>query len=240
MKKSLITILSIFSFSLNCSNVLTRTFFGDTLENEKTNISFIFNIEFPLTISNIPVINGYYKGERLKFDKDFCIINEEAKATSFTLIVTEQIKLKSDGNNIKYLERIKNQPCKFFYINQVEKTDSKAEETDIVWKIEEETDINLLPTKLPDNSIVIVLDPTYIQGLKLQNGKNKNIQCNNKSILIKLPTLALKLKDTQDEEDLLTAFDYASLATLDLNAIHAKTKESVKNNDTSIISMRTN
>ncbi|MCL4361654.1 hypothetical protein M1446_04860 [Candidatus Dependentiae bacterium] len=236
MKKGLLAILSIFSFYINSSHVLTRTFLNE-IQDDKTALSFIFSLEFPIGLSNIPVINGYYKGEKLKFEKDFCIINEDTKITSFTLIVTEQIKIKSDGNNIKYLEMVKEQPCKFFYITQVEQ---KEGETDIAWKVEEEVDTKLLPSKLPDNSIVIVLDPSYVQGLKTQASKTKNIQCNNKSILIKLPTLALKIKENEEEEDLLKAFDYAALATLELNAFHAKTKEEVKNKETSIISMRTN
>ena len=100
---------------------------------------------------------------------NFCIINEDLKASSFTIIVTSDISRKAEEKNVYCLERKENLPCKLFYVNQIEKS-SKSENSndyDIEWHIEKENNIKSMPKKLPDNAIVILLDPDYVDDLKV-------------------------------------------------------------------------
>ena len=80
--------------------VAPKNSYENSFMGEKLGASYIFTVKMPIAIQkNIPHILGYYKGEQLKFDSNFCIINEDLKASSFTIIVTSDISRKAEEKN---------------------------------------------------------------------------------------------------------------------------------------------
>ncbi len=204
--------------------------FGQSPEKvENFGASYIFTVKMPkAVVRDIPTILGYYKGEQLNFDSNFCIIHEDLKTSSFTIIVTPDISRKAEDKNVYCLERKENLPCKIFYVNQVEKA-SKSENSadyDIEWHIEKETNLKEMPKKLPDNAIVILLDPEYVDDFRVLDNQ-KNLEVNGKAVIIRLPVLILKLKnnDTKDIKSFQESFDHALIAAIDQKPIHVESNK---------------
>ena len=192
----------------------------------KNSLSYILKINFPQTVKIIPDICSYFKGYKINFDRDLCVINQPTHINQFILVITPQVNHKSEGNNIKYLERIENQPCRVFYLtNNVDNTINSN------WSILEE-DIDNLPLRLPDESLVILMNPNYLDSLKNKVDNENNIN----NIVINLPELIIKQTITQEE--LTTASIYALLASFDSNAIHTPVKKISKKEKDVIASVK--
>lgn len=189
-------------------------------------------IQLPNTIKKTPVFCGYYKGEPLEFEQNFCIIHEAFLSNHFSLFITSpenSPQPKSDGNNVKYLERIKSKPYKLYNFNRTENDDTYS------WHVEEEKD--LMPLRIPDDAIILLINPEYIESIT-ENNELSQEKTVGLTKLITLPKVVLK--HTLQQEELAKASDTALLASLDLRAIHRKQEKTIKTASSgSVISMRT-
>ena len=171
----------------------------------------------PPTIKSIPVLYGYYKGYKLEFDNDYCIIPEDQVCTYFPIIITQAVKHTLNGNNIRYLARIANKPCRLFH----------ASLKDNQWTIEEEAP-EKIPLTIAENALVLLLNPDYIDTLK---GSKKS--GNSEHSLVDLPHIYIKPTVTQQE--LQATSLYALLASLDSNAIHCPIAKKIKKERTTVL-----
>lgn len=193
-------------------------------------VSFLLNINFPKELSKTPSLYGYYKGCRLEFEKDFCIVPENNKCANFTIVITPKVNYKTDGNNVQYLERIRDIPCKMFFTFQ----ETKDSENNLcLWNIEELKISETTSLKIPDNSILLLVEPKFVGNISENIKKKKDFE----SALIDLPEINICLENSSKEE-LFTSFDHAALSAPDLNPIHAKIKKNIIHNQNSVISMR--
>ncbi len=228
--------ITIFVFKINYLNSIENI---NNITSKET-ISYILRIEFPNFIKTIPNLCAYYKGYAINFDENICLIRQENYINQIVLVVTPEINHKSEGNNIKYLERIENKPCRIFYItNRLDKSNSS------VWDFQEEN-IENLPLRLPECSLVVLLDPNYIDGLRTtynhkssDYSSNKNPVKANFGTLIHLPKLIIK-NDIKPSE-INASMNYIWLAAFDSRAIHTKLKKRIhktsSNNQDVIVSI---
>lgn len=195
--------------------------------------SYIIRLEFPASVKKIPAVSGYYKGYKLEFDNDMCIIPESRCYNNFAIVVTNQVNHKSDRNNIQYLERMENKPCRLFYITR--EYDINNPEATTSWSIEEEKEHNL-PLRLPESAFVLLLNPKYIDTISYDKQMKLKLNKVKDSVII-LPTIVIS--PTITEEELNKSSIYTLLASLDANAIHTQPKKAVKQERTVLISMNT-
>jgi len=138
--------------------------------------SYIINIGVEdIRLNNDEPIIGYYKGNKFIFDNFMAIINESQKKQYINLIFTPQIRYKRN-----YIERVKDKDCKFFYLKSIYKDNKFAG-----WQINEESD-DLIPDKFPKNSLIILLDPKFIDKISYVKSKINN------EFIYQLPTIFIK------------------------------------------------
>lgn len=191
-------------------------------------VSYILKVDFPKSIEKIPELCAYYRGYKINFDRDICLIRQAIPSNQFILVITSEVNHKSEGNNIKYLERIESKPCKVFYIT------SKIDKNNISkWSFEEEN-IENLPLRIPEGSLVLLMDPNYIDCLK--NYEEQEISKNSYGTIITLPKIIIK-KNAQANE-INSSMNYIWLAAFDSNAIHTNVKRASKENAKVIVSMK--
>ncbi len=120
--------------------------------------SYILRFRFPASIKENPPLRGYYKGFRLNFSTDYCLINEIIPSDSFTLVITDDVHRRFQNNATKDLKRA-GEKCRMFYITK------KQDGSIYSWDVEEENKENI-PIVLPKGAIIIIFDPDLITGLK--------------------------------------------------------------------------
>jgi hypothetical protein len=181
---------------------------------------YSMRINFPATFKKIPVLCGYYKGYKLEFDENLCIIPENNQACSyFTVIITEQVQHINDGT-LEHLTRLADKPCRLFHVSRRDKQ----------WHVQEELTDNI-PLRLPEEALVLLINPLFIEDFKAQESTRLEIP------IITLPTLYIKSTVTQQEFD-ITALR-ALFASLDVNPVHSSVKKTVKKERSLVISLRT-
>lgn len=196
--------------------------------------SYILRIKFPPQVLTVPTMCGYYKGNKLIFTEDFCFIPETKACTSFSLFITKPEfapKPKCDGNNIRYFKRRDQKPGRFFHITKKINTHNNNS-----WKISEKN-INQVPLRLPDDTIILFLDPKYIAEIKENRVLNADY-VENPSIT-ELPRIIIDPKINLDELSELA--EISVLASCDLDAFHIPVKEKtqIKHLDKVTLSMQT-
>lgn len=195
--------------------------------------SYFLRIQFP-NIKKMPLIRGYYKGTPLEFENDFCIIPEDKDYCNFTIFITkpeDAPQPKSDRNNIKYLKRMSDN-CRLFYISRCISCDNSDEK---LWKVKEEKIANL-PGRIPDDAIILLMDPEHISQLK-EEVESKSIEKIGRNNLVNLPKIIIKSDISQ--EILEEVANIAALAAIDLRATHRAEKKEIRKSGSVIISMRT-
>lgn len=182
--------------------------------NKQSEVTYLLKIKFPNHIIEVPKIIGCYKGYRLEFENNLCFIEQSYQGHhQFVLIITPEIEPKLEGNNVKYLERKNDKPCRLFYLTG--KYDQTFEKNKINWQIEEENSENI-PTRLPEDALVLLTNPRFVRGVKsIPNESMESMQ--DLDSLIILPEVILKNEITQKE--LNESSVYSLLASLDSNAI---------------------
>lgn len=213
-------LLIFFIFNLNSNNL-------------KESISYILKVDFPKSIKNIPNLCAYYKGYAINFDDNICLVRQDNYINQLILVITPEINHKSQGNNIKYLERLESKPCRVFYItNKIDLSKLSSG-----WYFQEEN-IDNLPLRLPECSLVLLMDPTYVEKLALE--EEHEISKNSYGTLINLPKVVIR-KDVNND-DIIRSMNYVWLSAFDIRAIHTKIKtyvgKSTKDNQEVIASIK--
>lgn len=220
------------SFSINNeSNLLDKEVNLTNKNNPELNnnknqecTTYILKIKFPQNIEHPPKINGCYKGYRLEFENNLCFIKQTQPSGQFIFVITPEIEPKIEGNNVKYLERHENKPCRLFYVSY------NHENKEPEWLIEEELAENL-PLRIPEDALILFMDPNYIKTIECsENSKKESVQ------IINLPEIIIKNEISQSE--LQIASIHSLLASLDVNAICTPLKKVSKQERTVIVSMK--
>ncbi len=189
-------------FSVIFLNLTPTNAANKTSQNQ---ITYILSLNLPEKIKNAPTINASYKGYRLAFENKLCYITEAKQSNNFVLVITPEVEPKIEGKSVKYLERSKDKPCRLFYISNFNFNDLG----NLDWTVEEEKPENL-PIKLPEDAIIILMNPNYIEKIQPINSTNKN---NN---LKHLAEIIIKKDVSQDELDHESI--YSALASMSPNA----------------------
>lgn len=189
---------------------------------------FVGSVQFPKTLEDIPQFRIYHGGNKLKSGihthgkKVTFTIPEDKRRTAFTVIITESIQFASEDNTIIYLKLAQNQPYKFFSIqlikmdNGIVENDKRKEPT-YEWIIEEQH-INLLDSRIPDDALIICMNPNFIQGL--EGGNSVELP----KIIVKNDAVQLAGSQAKFED----SYAKLLLSSLDTDAIHANIHEEVK------------
>jgi hypothetical protein len=192
---------------------------------------FVGSVQFPKTLTDIPHFRIYYGGNKIKSDihvnskKVVFSIPEDKRRTSFTVIITESIQFASEDNTIMYLKLAKNQSYKFFSIqlikmeNAIIENDKRKDPT-YEWIIEQQH-INLLDGRIPDDALIICMNPNFIQGL--EGGNSVEFP----KIIVKSDVVQLAGSESKFED----SYAKLLLSSLDTDAIHANIHEEVKQNN---------
>ncbi len=189
--------------------------------------SYVLRFRFPASVKKIPALCGYYKGYRLRFNTDYCLINEKTPSDTFTLVIADDVNRRWQNNATKDLKRT-GKKCRMFYITK--KHDGGA----YGWDVEEEKESNI-PVVLPKTSIVIIFDPDLISTIK-KNDDLMKVKTASHSPLY-LPIIEIKPEVTC--EKLSEACTEAWCAALDTRGIHCPVSATTKNDPSMIIAMNT-
>lgn len=184
--------------------------------------TFSFSVFYVMKISynnkeNNPLVLGYYKGQKMKFDQDMCFFKDKDKTATFILVVTDQVTTRTSLHNITYLERIPNKPCKIYYFSQQGNK----------WEVEEEN-IEDMPNRLADSAFVLLLNPEYIE-------KIDSTLVTSSDNCIYLPKIHIK-----NLHGLSNELDIIALNSLDTNAVHSPVSTIKIANNISLISLQEN
>lgn len=201
---------------------------------------FIGSIQFPSALELLPSLRIYYAGKKISTELDedanriLFSIPEQKNRTLFYVVVTPKIKFVSNENTIEYLKLISGLPYKFYVIelNTTEEITQKkrvkfsltsndqlipcSTNTKYSWTIKELT--NLPAGRIPDETIIICFDPTYIQ--KLEGGN-----------AIEFPRIVVKpdlLKLVGSEAKFHELSTKWFLAALDTDTIHEPPSSEIK------------
>ena len=194
----------------------------------------ILTIRFGKNIKQ-PEIFGYYKGYRLNFEGDMCIFDESKSTEQFILVVTEQVKISTQSSGILYLERLPKKDCRLFYIKK--KYAYKTNSANIFngWVIEEEEAENI-PNRLPDNSLILLISPKFIEKIKTNKQIEKQAVKMVNAPITYLPAITIKKSITQKELD--NSCQLNILGALDTNALHAQIKNTKRLDNRVVLSQR--
>lgn len=194
----------------------------------QTQFPYILRIHFPTHIKKIPSIYGYYKGQQLTFENDMTLFFDPQQRTHFTLVITPEVAHQATDNHIKYLRRKPDVECSVYSLDR--EYDPEAGTTK-GWKIQQE-DLKSLPERLPDDALILLLDPSLITSISYSKAHD------TKTGIINLPSIFIKTALSQEELD--SAALHGILASLDINAFHKRIETATKEAGSVIISMRSN
>jgi len=223
--------------AIECANNFIKTSEAVKPVSEKTvqdgqakdNTSYIFRVKYPQTIKKQPNLRAYYKGYRYDIG-NMGIISHQSEANTLFIVITDQIKHKSENERIQYLERVENNPCRAFFLSTKA---PDANSSTLQWDIQEEN-VQNIPLRLPEDALVILLNSNLVEILKENPNKfiedfKKNLEYNpndKKRTIVYLPELIIKENSTQAQID--SAAEYASLCGIDLDAMHVSPKKEIK------------
>lgn len=194
---------------------------SDSSPSEKS--SYILRLRFPSHIK-VPTLCGFYKGYRLDFSSDICIIKEAHSCPSFSIVIAEDITTTLDGTTIQSLEQIPSKKCRMFYITKNIKKDGSIE-----WDVEEESQENI-PTVLPKAAIILLFNPDYIDKIDPSTGKNPT-----QEEVFSLPLIEIKKDISQKELDQTSTASWC--ASVDIRGIHRATNVTKKKDALRLISL---
>ncbi len=206
---------------------------------ERESASYTLKIHLPKNIQVTQPWVGFYRGKPIEFDGPSFVWallpehtvygkplrhNDEPSGI-FSLIITPQVTFMAEGNTIKWLQRIKGQPFRWFDLTQ----DLAAGPGQPQWIIKELSK-DQAPLQLPDHAITFLLDPKFVSGLS-----EPQQACAHRSIascFIALPTINIT---TTDEDALNDACVQAALGAVELRTIHQKEPVQVRQSEKAIV-----
>jgi hypothetical protein len=225
-----ISILSLFLIAI----------FSSYCYEEKT--LFMGKIQFPLSINIIPSIRVYYAGKKITTEIDeegkrvLFSVPEQKNRTFFYLLVTPEIQFVSKENTIEYLKLKSHLPHKFYALELISSEEvqpnkrakfsltsldnaafAMATTTKHHWEIKE-LSLNILSGRIPDETIIICFDPSYVQ--KLEGGN-----------IVEFPKIVLKpdlINILGSEKKLHELSTKWFLAALNTDTIHEPFSSEIK------------
>lgn len=207
---------------------------GATLYSATSCYSYILKFQFPASFASTPELLGWYKGKPLDLKDHWCIIREDEETVAFSLVITPEIKFISRGNNVAYLKRLPDQPCKWYDLTLHIDHNKQI----YYWEIEEKS-LSEVPLRLPEHTIAIQTNPDFIdkveEVIELTDSEEEPSKEAFKTHTIDLPMIFIKKNLTK------IAFQQASvyplLASLDLKTIHREAKKAIKHDQALVVSM---
>jgi hypothetical protein len=169
----------------------------------------------------LPGLKAYYKGYKIDFSKGTALLPETQPQTFFSFIITPEIELvcSKNDNSISYLQRAKHAPIDWYDVSLItiitDANNKKLIEPAYQWMVEKR-DTSAIPDRLPDQAIIILLNPKLIQTMSTTE------QAQEGSLL--LPSLVFNTETSAQE--LEEALTYATLSSIDLDTVHVSAAES--------------
>lgn len=195
------------NFLLFLSLTLTQT-----MQNYENKL-FSGSIEFPYHTDYDLCI--FYKGQKLDFETNnnapfvqFSFLDHKNVTTVYLVITNALTCTTSESNNVNCL-RVIDDNAYVCYKLQAQRNFEKDQE-ELSWNICQYT---LPHNQIPHNSVIFLFDPTLIAGLKVQTFKPENV-------FRIIPTIMIDPHANIDQ--IKRAMIIARLASLDIDAIHAK------------------
>ncbi len=213
---------------------------------EQQSCCYVLDIQFPahITPNYTQGLKGYYKGDSLKLDEQWCLLPETQERLAFSLVITPDVDfdyMTSDGQTVSHLKRIEQLPCAWYDVTlHKEPFDGAVRKQKYHWTIELKG-IDEIPIRLPSHAIVIKMSPHAIETVK--EHKDDEVRTSPTSLItekslrttvIHLPTLVIKPTLTLQEweqEQLSTVFAF------DTDTVHGKIECETKRDQASIMSI---
>jgi len=185
--------------------------------------------QFPQTIMSVPVPRIYHMGKTIP-----CEVHEGTKKVTFdlpkqkdlhrfSLVVTESIRYELKKNDfldqqtIDYIYVPAGKPYKYYELKLTHEKKENDEPKKLYWKIKERQ-LASNTNKIPDEAIVVLYSPEYIDGL-------------SGGSLLELPVITIK-SDVVDlagsAENLYESSIKLQLASLNSDTIHLPLKHVIK------------
>lgn len=189
-----------------------------------TQVVYNMSVQYPVKILQRPSLVAFYKGGEYLLKEGAFEIYDARNCTEFHIIITANIKLPHTPD-ITFLETSHDYPYKLFKLSRRSKTrEVVGSQGPVQLEVIEYWDIQELVNndpviKIPDNSIIFLMNPAYIIKLASESWKPDDI-------FIKLPTLIFD--ETIDEKTLHEASTKMLFAALDLSVFHKKITKTVK------------
>jgi len=191
--------------------------------------SYIFKIKIPATIELREALCGFYKGKPIEFEKNCAVLLEDEEQFTFSLIITPEIDFKTSGNNVRYVQRIKNKPFRWYDFTLI-----RDHNASLLWTIKE-LQKKEAPLKIPDHTIILLLHPKCVERLIKPKICSNAHACPDSACVVVLPTVVLR--EDMQEDELHTCCAEAQIASLELRAIHQKPSAQVRKEQLAVIEL---
>ncbi len=220
--KATLSIVYIISICIvSCTNINARQLYKKSKYNTHKKTVYTGSIQFPQSLNTTPNIRIYTGGDKIiteidnEMKKNAFSILADKKQTTFYLLITQRqnLQFELEENTVKYLKIAQTQPYKFYRMELSKNNDSE----DTTWNIYEQP-IATDTGKIPDGTIIICYDPSYIDTII--GGSS-----------IELPTIVIKPDIVQmigSEYKLHEASIKQLLASLDLDTIHKNPQQDIQ------------
>lgn len=175
--------------------------------------SYLFAIIFPSTYSSKPRIEARWKGKFLNIENGSCLLSNGIVDDIFYIIITEEVVPHVQKNRAPRLKRVVGRQSKCYQIIRNSTAAFNKEQSPWLFRekpLEEQEEI------LPENALVILLDPVHVQGLKIIADKNNSIKS--------LPALIISSESSQ--EQLQESINNSVLAAVNTNMLHSRVASS--------------
>ncbi|TET05931.1 hypothetical protein E3J79_04025 [Candidatus Dependentiae bacterium] len=250
-----ITICSILLIPTFSYTFIDQTYSFCKTPNYFNKVLLMGSIQYPHTIAKVPTIRIYCGGNKIKPE-----INDENKKltfalpiyryqTSFYLLFTETIDFETEENVVLYLKIPKNTLYKLYTVEQTKISQTPTEKNNEIsatdkteqqkshynWLIKE----NMLLKdngRIPDNALIICVNPTYITGLE-----EEGVIIEGTSAL-ELPKIIIRndlLELVGSEETIHELSTKLLLSLLDCDAIHASIPQEINHRTQTIVALAT-
>jgi len=196
LKKIFFMFLILFTTKTSIANFTKKTYYSGQICLPKANKA---SLEQPRL---------YYNGSNLKLDNNNCFNFESVKLNQVNILIInpENINLTSEDNTIKSLNIKSKSNYKFYTLTYSKNSNN--------WK---EKLINLASSKIPLNTIIILINPDSI-NLKFETNLDNN---NYKNIKIPKINISIDNKYLSNLDEIIAK---SILGGLDIEAFHSRPK----------------
>ena len=182
--------------------------------------TFIGTISFPSAVTLNPNLPTYYKGAHIEMNNSSYEIKESICSQEFFVLFTlgaikAQSQTSEDCNTICNLTLPATAPYKCYKISHSLNPSFRfGAQKPLTWNIESvKLSKQGSSMTIPDNTIIMLANPNYIDGLEQDQWKSMNST-------YRLPKIVFK--ENVSEKSLESMTDKAFLVSLDLKAFHRK------------------